>query len=54
MRGRPKLPVKERQSLQVAVRVTLAERKALEQAANKAGVRLTDYLRERIFGKDSR
>jgi predicted HicB family RNase H-like nuclease len=51
MRGRPKLPARERQSEQVAVRMTTAERKALEQAAKKAGISLSNYLRQRIFRK---
>jgi uncharacterized protein (DUF1778 family) len=46
--GRPKLPVKERQSRQIALRITQAEYKALEQAAAKADLSLSNYLRHKL------
>jgi uncharacterized protein (DUF1778 family) len=46
--GRPKLPAKERQSRQIALRLTQAEYKALEQAASKAGMSVSDYVRHKL------
>jgi hypothetical protein len=46
--GRPKKPAKERQSEIVGLRFTLAERKQFEQAARKAGLSLSEYLRSQL------
>jgi predicted DNA binding CopG/RHH family protein len=46
--GRPKLPPKARQNRQIALRLTQAEFKALEQAAAKAGMKLSNYLRHKL------
>jgi len=46
--GRPKKPAKERQSEIVGVRFTSAERQRFEQAARKAGLSLSEYLRSKL------
>jgi uncharacterized protein (DUF1778 family) len=46
--GRPKMKAQERQSHLIALRVTPAERKALEQAARKAGISVSDYIRLKL------
>ena len=44
--GRPKLPAKERQSVILGIRLTKAEKRALEEAAGKAGLSLSNYVRQ--------
>jgi predicted HicB family RNase H-like nuclease len=46
--GRPRKPAKERSSHLVALRLTPAEHKALEQAAEKAKLSLSDYVRTKL------
>jgi predicted HicB family RNase H-like nuclease len=46
--GRPKKPPKQRSSRLIALRLTPAEHKALEQAAEKAKVSLSDYVRSKL------
>ena len=44
--GRPKLPAKERQNVILGIRLTKAEKGAFEEAAEKAGVSLSTYIRK--------
>ena len=45
--GRPKKPAKERSSHLIALRLTAAEHKTLEQAAGKAQS-VSDYIRHKL------
>jgi hypothetical protein len=44
--GRPKKPPKERQSVQIAIRVTAAEYSKLKRSAGKA--KISDYIRTKL------
>jgi hypothetical protein len=44
--GRPRKLARERQSQIVGVRLTAAERNILERAARKAGLSLSDHVRQ--------
>jgi uncharacterized protein (DUF1778 family) len=46
--GRPPIPTKERQSTIIGLRFTMEERKALEQAAQRADLSLSDYIRTKL------
>ena len=46
--GRPKKAPKERSSHLVALRLTPAEHKLLEQAAEKARLSVSDYIRLKV------
>jgi hypothetical protein len=46
--GRPKKPKSERQSHLVALRLTPAEHKKLEQLSNKSGLSVSDYVRRAL------
>jgi len=46
--GRPPKPAKERQSRMIALRLTPAEYKELEQAAAKSKVSLSSYIRQKL------
>jgi hypothetical protein len=46
--GRPKKPAKQRSSHLIALRLTPAEHKALERAAEKAKLPLSDYVRSKL------
>jgi hypothetical protein len=46
--GRPKKPAKERSSQLIALRLTSAEHKSLEQAAEKAKLSVSDYIRTKL------
>jgi len=46
--GRPKKPAKERSSHLIALRLTAAEHKTLEQAAGKAQLSVSDYIRHKL------
>jgi uncharacterized protein (DUF1778 family) len=46
--GRPKKPAKERSSHLIALRLTPAERKTLEQAAAKFKLSLSNYIRLKL------
>jgi uncharacterized protein (DUF1778 family) len=47
-RGRPEIPAEDRKAMQVACRVDSDERAQLEQAAEKADLRLSDWMRDRL------
>jgi uncharacterized protein (DUF1778 family) len=53
-RGRPELPESERKAGIVACRVDADERDQLDRAAGKAGVRLSDWMRERLLSAAKR
>jgi hypothetical protein len=46
--GRPKLPKKERQGRQIALRLTQVEYEALMRAADKADLSLSEYIRRKL------
>jgi predicted HicB family RNase H-like nuclease len=46
--GRPKKPAKERSSHLIALRLTPAEHKVLEQASEKAKLSVSDYIRLKL------
>jgi len=46
--GRPKKSAKERSSHLVALRLTPAEHKALEQAAEKSNLSVSNYIRTKL------
>jgi hypothetical protein len=46
--GRPKLPAKERSSQVIALRLTSAEFKSVEQAATKAKLKVADFIRTKL------
>jgi predicted HicB family RNase H-like nuclease len=46
--GRPKKQVQERQSRLIALRLKPEEHKALEQAARKAKLSVSDYVRQKL------
>jgi uncharacterized protein (DUF1778 family) len=46
--GRPKKSAKERSSHLIALRLTPAEHKALEQAAEKGGLSLSNFIRTKL------
>jgi hypothetical protein len=46
--GRPKLPAKQRSSQVIALRLTSAEFKSLEQTAAKAKLSVSDYIRTKL------
>lgn len=47
-RGRPPKPANERLTERIEVRADLAEKQRLEQAADCAGLKLSDWIRERL------
>jgi antitoxin component of RelBE/YafQ-DinJ toxin-antitoxin module len=47
-RGRPEIPEEERKGVIVACRVDAEERAQFDQAAERAGLRLSDWLRDRL------
>lgn len=49
--GRPKLPVSERSAAVVTVRVTRTEKRELEDAARKAGLTLSEWLRQKLLAE---
>jgi len=49
--GRPKLPKAERASEVIALRVTDAERKELEEAAKRSDKSLSDWARDALLAK---
>lgn len=49
--GRPPVAANERRSAIIQIRVTPAERKMIERAAHKAGLSVSDYLRQLVCGK---
>jgi hypothetical protein len=53
-RGRPEIPAEDRKAMQVACRVDADERAQLDQAADKAGIRLSDWMRERLLSAAKR
>ena len=52
--GRPKKAPKDSLSEIVLVRMTPAERKACEHAADKAGIRLSEWIRQRLMKASKR
>lgn len=46
--GRPKKPAKERSSHLIALRLTAAEHKALEQAVKESKLSVSNYIREKL------
>jgi len=52
--GRPEIPAEERKAVIVACRVDADERAQLDQAAEKAGIRLSDWMRERLLSAAKR
>jgi len=46
--GRPPIPAKLRASRLIALRLTHAEHSVLEKAAKRAGLSLSDYIREKL------
>jgi predicted HicB family RNase H-like nuclease len=46
--GRPKKPAKQRSSRLIALRLTPAEHRVLEQAAEKAKLSLSEYVRSKL------
>jgi predicted HicB family RNase H-like nuclease len=46
--GRPKKPAKERSSHLIALRLTPAEHKALEEAAEKSKLSVSNYIRTKL------
>jgi predicted HicB family RNase H-like nuclease len=46
--GRPTIPAKDRASRLIALRLTPAEHKALEQAAEKAGLSVSQFIRKKL------
>jgi predicted HicB family RNase H-like nuclease len=46
--GRPKKAAKERSSHLIALRLTPAEHKALEQAAEKSKLSISNYIRAKL------
>ena len=54
--GRPKKPKSERQSHLIALRLTPAEHRKLEQAAQKSEISVSDYVRRALgfTGKQKR
>jgi predicted HicB family RNase H-like nuclease len=46
--GRPKKPKSERQSHLIALRLTPAEHRKLEQAAQKSDLSVSDYVRRAL------
>jgi len=46
--GRPTIPAKDRSSRVIALRLTPAEEKTLQQQANKSGLRVGDYIRTKL------
>jgi len=46
--GRPKKSAKERSSHLIALRLTPVEHKTLEQAAEKAGLSLSNFIRTKL------
>jgi uncharacterized protein (DUF1778 family) len=53
-RGRPELPESERKVGIVACRVDADERAQLDQAADKAGQRLSDWMRDKLLSAAKR
>jgi uncharacterized protein (DUF1778 family) len=47
-RGRPEIPEEDRKASIVACRVDADERAQLEQAAENADLRLSDWMRDRL------
>jgi hypothetical protein len=47
-RGRPSMPPGERMDRRIEVRATDAEARLLERAAELAGVKLSDWVRDRL------
>lgn len=44
--GRPKLPKSERKSGRIEIRVSVQEQAAMESAAERAGLKLSEWLRD--------
>jgi uncharacterized protein (DUF1778 family) len=53
-RGRPEIPEEDRKASIVACRVDADERDQLDQAAGNAGVRLSDWMRDRLLSAAKR
>ncbi len=53
-RGRPEIPEEDRKASIVACRVDADERAQLDQAADKAGTRLSDWMRDRLLSAAKR
>ncbi len=47
-RGRTALPEEEKQTERIEVRADIASKQRLEQAAERAGMKLSDWIRERL------
>ena len=47
-RGRPEIPAEERKGKLIACRVDADERAQLNRAAKQAGLRLSEWMRERL------
>ena len=47
-RGRPRKPRDEQKSERLEVRADAAEKRQLEEAADKAGMKLSDWIRDRL------
>jgi uncharacterized protein (DUF1778 family) len=52
--GRPKKAAKERSSHLIALRLTPAEHKLLEQAAQKAHISISDFIRKKLNLRSSK
>ena len=48
--NRPLLKKKDRRSERLIVRVTTAERKAMEKQAKDAGLKLSEWMRGKLLG----
>jgi hypothetical protein len=46
--GRPEIPAEERKAVIVACRVDADERDQFDKASDKAGLRLSDWMRDRL------
>jgi len=46
--GRPTIPAKERSSRVIALRLTPAEEKTLQQLAKQSGLTVGDYIRTKL------
>lgn len=44
--GRPKLPERQRRTVNKGVRFKMSEMKRIESAARRAGVKVADFIRE--------
>jgi len=48
-RGRPELPQKEKRSVVVQFRCTIAEKRGLDKAAKNEGAKLSDWIRQQAI-----